>query len=255
MDYDDCSYGCSSYGDDNYSFDDASYEGYEGYAEDEYENGDFDSTASELDDDYLNNQNSLSSHISSPFTPSQSHIETTYNYGHDYDSDDTEILISNHEVSKSPKRDNNHSLQHNHGVVTKKSPFFDVIRKKTVKDISSAKSSFHYAIQELLRYDLDEPIPVSLVEHFGNEIDMIKILSMYEEDIDHLTYHVSPSIVKDLHKSHKKAIKTLLGFAEFRYNEGKPIFEDWSNVTRSDFRNFQYFVYRRNPTILPSNLI
>ena len=84
---------------------------------------------------------------------------------------------------------------------------------------------------------------------------MIKILSMYVEDIDHLTFHVSPSIVKDLHKTHKKTIKTLLGFAEFRYNEGKPIFEDWSNVTKAEFQNFQFFVYRNNPTIIPSNLI
>ena len=124
-----------------------------------------------------------------------------------------------------------------------------------MKDIYSAKSSFHYVIKELLGYNLDEPTPLSLLEHFGNEIDMIKILSMYIEDIDHLTFHVSPSIVKDLHKTHKKSIKTLLGFSEFRYNEGKPIVEDWSIVTKAEFQNFQFFVYRKNPIIIPSNLI
>ena len=73
---------------------------------------------------------------------------------------------------------------------------------------------------------MDEPISLSLLEHFGNEVDMIKVLSMYEEDIDNLTYHVSPSIVKNLHRSHKRLIKMLIGFAEYSYNNGKPIFED-----------------------------
>ena len=47
MDYNDYLYWYSSYGDDTFSYNDASYEGYEDYSEDEYENEDFDFTVSE----------------------------------------------------------------------------------------------------------------------------------------------------------------------------------------------------------------
>ena len=73
MDYDDYSYGCSSYGDDTYSYDEPSYEGYEDYAEDVYGNEDFDSTAYEAENEYLDDL--LSSHMSASSTASQSHVE------------------------------------------------------------------------------------------------------------------------------------------------------------------------------------
>ena len=76
MDYDDYSYGCSSYGDDTVSYDEASYEGYEDYTEDVYQSEDFDFKVPESNDEYyLDNQDSLSSHMSNPSTHSQSHIE------------------------------------------------------------------------------------------------------------------------------------------------------------------------------------
>ena len=63
---------------------------------------------------------------------------------------------------------------------------------------------------------------------------MIKVLSLYEEDIDNLYYHdddSSPPIKKDLPKESKSLLRILLSFSEHRYNIGSPIFDDWSQVT------------------------
>ena len=136
MDYDDYSYGCSSYGDDTVPYDEASYEGYENYTEDVYQNKDFDFIVPESNDEYyLDDQDSLSSHTSNPPTHSQSHIKRTYDSD---DSDDTEILVTNKVVTTSSTR-HSYSLQHNNADVTKKLPFFEVIRGMKLRDVSSAK--------------------------------------------------------------------------------------------------------------------
>ena len=114
--------------------------------------------------------------MSNPSTSSQSYIGNAYD--HDY-SNYTEILVTNYAVNTSSKRDSNYLLL-NHSSVKKKLPFFKAIKVKTTIDKSSAEFYFNYVIEELLGYDLNEPISLFLLQHFENEVYMVKILSMYK---------------------------------------------------------------------------
>ena len=244
MDYDDYSHDDYSY--DGYSCDDQSYGfddydndvSYEGYGQDDYDN------YSEVSQDQYQNYE-----IEEVISLEDDNVTVR-------DTSDWEVCDSDDEYYTSSQTQLN--------VVEKKSkrslkvPFFQLIRKKSVLDKSLAESSLQHVIVNLLGYDLDEPIYLSLLEHFENDVDMIKVLSMYEEEIDNLTYHdnhsSSPS-KKDLHKSQKLMIKSLLGFAEHMYDEGIPaVFEDWTHVTRNEFQKFHIF-YKSNPTSIPSQPI
>ena len=54
---------------------------------------------------------------------------------------------------------------------------------------------------------MDGRLALSLLEYFDQDVYMVKILSLYEEDIDNLSYHdndSSPPLKKDLPKGSKR---------------------------------------------------
>ena len=192
MDYDDYSHDDYSY--DGYSCDDQSYGyddyyndvSYEGYGQDYFDN------YSEVSQDQYQNYE-----IEEVISLEDDNVIARDTSDWDlYDSDDEYYTSSQTQINVVEKK-YKHSF---------KVPFFQLIRKKSVLDKSLAASSFQHVIVNLLGYDLDYPISLSLLQHFENDVYMIKVLSMYEEEIDDLTYHdnhYSSTSKKYLNKSKK----------------------------------------------------
>ena len=73
-------------------------------------------------------------------------------------------------------------------------PFFETLRVKSDLETSLAKESFQYVIEQLCNQEMDFPLAQSLSEHFEGNVDISKVLSMYEEDIDGLFYYQSSTM-------------------------------------------------------------
>ena len=42
-----------------------------------------------------------------------------------------------------------------------------------------------------------------------------------------------------LHRGHKRLIKIIKAYSEYRQDQGSPILDDWSDVTPEDFNDFR----------------
>ena len=131
-----------------------------------------------------------------------------------------------------PKRDFEDEFENSNECKEKRS-LFNVLRRFDYCK-TSAKSSFHHVIDVLFDYDMDDNLPMSLLERFGQEADIMDLLKLYEEDINGLFYYdqsMSPPVRKVLGVSNKNYLKKLIGFAEYFFNLGRPTFDNWLVIT------------------------
>ena len=144
-------------------------------------------------------------------------------------------------------------------------PFFETLRVKSDLDKSLAEESFQYVIEQLCNQEMDFPLAQSLSEHFEGNVDITKVLSMYEEDIDGLFYHKSStmgssssSLSKDessrryLSQISKRLVRIIVTFARYRYDIGIPVSADWSQVTLDQFKEYRYKIYNSDINKVPS---
>ena len=137
-----------------------------------------------------------------------------------------------------------------------------------------AATAFQYVIEELFNQELDGPVAQSLFIATENTEDIGVVLDLSEEDINNLHYFKSSdeseSVESDTRSSqssvrvalgagYKGSIRQLLGFEEFRQQQGNPILPDWSNVTGDEFDYYRSFTNDINvstpapPQFLPPN--
>lgn len=111
--------------------------------------------------------------------------------------------------------------------------FFDVLQR-FVPQKDLAVSSFHHVIDEILEYDLDGVLPLSLIEHFGTNVNVIDLLSLYQEDIDNLFYYdksTSPPTKTCVRHSARRKLEFFIDFAQQKYDMGFDTFDNWLKVT------------------------
>ena len=137
-----------------------------------------------------------------------------------------------------------------------------------------AANSFQYVIEELFNQELDSPVAQSLFIATENAEDIRLVLTLSEEDINNLHYFKSSdesesvesdnrssqsSVKVALGDGYKGCIRRLIGFEEFRRQNGDPVLTDWSNVTVSEFRDYRLRTNNINvstpipPQFLPPN--
>ena len=154
----------------------------------------------------------------------------------------------------------------------------------------AAEIAFNRLITDILQLSIDHPISQALLQDMPDEkSDIGHVLTMQEDEIDSLTYAVlvkseeedsdeeddgesedkKPSAkpkgkatpppartqLIPLHRGHKRLIKVITAYSEYRQDQGSPILDDWSDVTPEDFNNFRmrgYNIYIKTPR--PSRL-
>ena len=107
--------------------------------------------------------------------------------------------------------------------------------------------AFQHIINELLKYELDSPISLSLLEYTGNSIDIHLVLDMTDDEIDDLHYFTKevdtsslptkeetedtkPKVTilrRDLAKGFKRLIKVFVRLHKHLCTEGVDIYFDW----------------------------
>ena len=125
-----------------------------------------------------------------------------------------------------------------------------------------AEIAFRRLIEDILDMDMNGPVALSLLEYTNNEQDIRYILSMSDEEIDDLKYTTivkesDPFDVKDedaklsakmttptvttyeLPRGHKRLIKVVVSFNQYRAQSGNQTMDDWSDVTSQEFNDFR----------------
>ena len=128
--------------------------------------------------------------------------------------------------------------------------------------------AFRHVINELLKYELDSPIALSLLEYTGNSMDIELVLDMADDDIDNLHYFTKevdtsysppddesedakPKFIvvrRDLAKGLKRLVKVFISFHNHLREEGVDIYFDWSNIELKKFTHYRQYVYNANVT-------
>ena len=97
-------------------------------------------------------------------------------------------------------------------------------------DIQQSETAFRNVMHELIKQELNGPVPLSLLEYTGNVMDLELVLNMTDEEIDNLHYlvqevdtsappskeeDVKPKTIivrRDLPTGYKRLIKVLISF-------------------------------------------
>ena len=126
--------------------------------------------------------------------------------------------------------------------------------------------AFQYVITELLKYELDSPIALSLLEYKGISMDIELVLDMSNDDIDDLHYFTkevdtssTPTndkkeeanskviiVKRDLPRGLKRLVKVFVCFHKHLRAEGVDIYFDWTNIELKTFHNYRQYVYDGN---------
>ena len=136
--------------------------------------------------------------------------------------------------------------------------------------------AFKRLIKDIIKEIMDGTIALSLLEYTNNKVDIRYVLTMFEEEIDELTYTVvtkaedqqdkgvdseaegttkpSPdtgtSISYMLPRGYKRLVKVIIAFSKYRTYNNDPIMDDWSNVSSEEFNDFRmrgYQIYTQAP--------
>ena len=129
-----------------------------------------------------------------------------------------------------------------------------------------AEIAFRRLIEDILDMDMNGPVALSLLEYTNHEQDIRYVLSMSDEEIDDLKYTTivkesDPFDVKDedaklsakmttptvttyeLPRGHKRLIKVVVSFNQYRAQSGNQTMDDWSDVTSQEFNEFRIHTY------------
>ena len=88
---------------------------------------------------------------------------------------------------------------------------------------------------------MDSALPLSLIEYFGPNVDVIDLLSLYKEDIDGIFYYdqsKSPPVRKFVYRAAKRYLELFIDFTQHKYNM---VFTTIDNCLKVTYAHFQEY--------------
>ena len=127
--------------------------------------------------------------------------------------------------------------------------------------MQQSELAFQHVMLELLKQELNGPVPLSLLQYTGGIMDIELILDMTDEEIDTLHYFttevdtssppskeddVKPKTVtvrRELPTGYKRLVKVFTSFHKHLREEGVEIYFDWSNIDLEKFTYYRQYDY------------